>query len=79
LVRSPTRFSAFTPHELEWSEHQAVIDGRNYGVAWPYPDPARLACRQGETSTPRERIEASLVLDALAGDCPRLDPPVTRR
>lgn len=47
------------------AERQAVIDGWSFGVSWPYPDPARLACRKGEASTPLERIEASLVLDAL--------------
>jgi hypothetical protein len=49
-------------------ERQAVIAGWDFGVGWDYPTPTRLACRVNETSSPRDRIIASLVLDSLQTD-----------
>jgi len=46
-------------------ERSAVAAGWSFGATWPYPDPARLACRTGETTSPLERIVSSLVLDSL--------------
>lgn len=48
-------------------ERMAVVKGWDFGVEWPYPAPARLACRKGEDTSPRDRIISSLVLDSLEG------------
>jgi hypothetical protein len=37
----------------------------DYGYAWKYPNPFRLACHIGEKYKPQQRIEASLVYDSL--------------
>jgi hypothetical protein len=49
-------------------ERQAVIAGWDFGVGWDYPAPTRLACRANETSSPRDRIIACLVLNSLVMD-----------
>ena len=48
-------------------ERQILLAGWNFGVHWPYPNGERLSCQRRERTTPRERIVASLVLDALEG------------
>jgi hypothetical protein len=47
------------------SDRAAVFNGWDFAVEWPYPTPARLACTNGEHTSPRERIISSLVLDSL--------------
>lgn len=48
-------------------QREAVAAGWPFGAEWPYPNPARLGCKSGETIPARDRIVASLVLDYLEG------------
>lgn len=57
-----SRFLLATPEE-----RVALRQGWSFDVEWPYPAPARLACRLGEGQPPETRIVASLVLDWLDG------------
>lgn len=53
---------------LESSEDARVYIRKNwdFGVAWEYPNPARLACAIGERPSSEERIKAFLAYEGIA-------------
>jgi hypothetical protein len=55
------------------AEHRELMRKKwDFGYAWKFPNPFRLACRIGERYEPQQRIEASLAYESLE------DSPLTR-
>lgn len=70
IIRLADREEAFyrlTALYIEGPEdlRQRIRRDWDYGVAWNFPDPRRLACTKNEQRPVRERISASLVYDAI--------------
>lgn len=58
--------------ESDTRRRESMRQKWDYGYAWKFPNPFRLACRIGEKYEPQQRIEASLAYESLE------DSPLTR-